>query len=131
MHKEFQFPALPIVLESLIAEPKNHLVKICQFLNITCSTSYMNDVEKGLFKAPSRTRRGVDWTETQKDRVENIKNIYSSIFREKTSINWYFMSNFLNLKSIYFICLVLFNDRSFYIEHLLFHFSKLSICNAI
>ena len=55
--------------------PRETLMKICDFLEITCTKKYLEDYSSIVNLVPSQTRQLVTWTEKQLNRVQMlIKN---------------------------------------------------------
>lgn len=51
---------------------KETLTKICAFLEITCSDNYLDDCASIVDSVPSKTRRNVEWTGDQLNRVQKL-----------------------------------------------------------
>ena len=49
--------------EDVIANPSLELRKICKFLNIQCSTKYLNDCAGIVSSKSSKSRNGIIWDE--------------------------------------------------------------------
>ena len=54
----------------LIKEPTTTLLRICQFLHVTCDQQYIEDCSRIIFPQATKTRYNVVWTDRQKDLVK-------------------------------------------------------------
>ena len=64
-----KYPILDVYSRDLIAKPRETLLKLCDYLNVTCYDEFVNSTIKILYSKPSKTRYSVDWTKEQKKRV--------------------------------------------------------------
>ena len=62
---------------SFVLKPKESLMKLCDFLGITCDEDYLEACAKILHGTPSITRDKVVWTDKQKQWVHNEIQKYS------------------------------------------------------
>ena len=51
--------------KNVILEPKNTLIKLCNFLQVTCSNEYLQICTNKIYKAESKTRHMIEWTTEQ------------------------------------------------------------------
>lgn len=57
--------------ENIIADPRNTLRQLLQFLDLRSSDQYLDDCASILFAAESLSRRKVDWDEELREKVDN------------------------------------------------------------
>ena len=62
--------------EDLIKNPKLFLTRICNFLEISCSTHYLDTASQAVFESPTKSRHSVQWTEEMKKKVEKAIQQY-------------------------------------------------------
>lgn len=73
--KNFPDRVLDVHSMDLMKYPGQTLMKICDFLDITCTNKYLEDCASIVDPVPSQTRHFVRWTEEQLNRVRTlIKN---------------------------------------------------------
>ena len=73
--KNFPGRVLDVHGMDLMENPRETLMKICDFLEITCTEKYLEDCVSIVNPVPSQTRQFVKWTEKQLKRVQMlIKN---------------------------------------------------------
>lgn len=63
------FHILNVYSEDLIARPKHVLSRICRFLSVRCSSSYLSSCTSIISTKASTTRNNVVWTDTVKNHV--------------------------------------------------------------
>ena len=51
--------------KDLIVDPKNTLIKLCNFLHVTCSNEYLQICTNKIYKTESKTRHMIEWTNEQ------------------------------------------------------------------
>ena len=68
---------LEVHCEDLIQEPKDTMMGICRFLNLTCPPEYLGMCEEKTFTSVSMSRYLVEWTEDLLLRVAKQINKYS------------------------------------------------------
>jgi len=56
----------------VITNPRETLMKICDFLEVTCTEKYLQDCASIVSPVPSKTRDNVVWTEDQIKRVQKL-----------------------------------------------------------
>ena len=60
--KENKFPMLDIYNESFIADPKNEIIRICNFLGVNnVDEQYLKDCASIVFSSPKKTRNQINW----------------------------------------------------------------------
>ena len=74
---------LNIMSQELISKPRDTMLQICVFLDVSCDDAYLAQTEKILFAKPSVTRKAVVWSENQKERVQNEMLKYSYLRKFK------------------------------------------------
>lgn len=67
---------LDILSHELISKPKETMMAVCKFLDVTCKSDYLQQAESILYGKPSITRTSVAWTEEQKQRVQDEMRKY-------------------------------------------------------
>ena len=72
--KRFGARVLTLHSEDVIANPKEPLKKLCEFLEVTCTEDYLNDCASVIYKSTSRTRTTIVWQDLHKQRVEQAIN---------------------------------------------------------
>ncbi|XP_058945299.2 uncharacterized protein [Pocillopora verrucosa] len=68
---------LDISTDDYINNPRETMIQICRFLQVTCYNSYLDKVEKELNKESTRARDQVIWTDEEKEWVAAEINKYS------------------------------------------------------
>lgn len=68
---------LDISTDDYINNPRETMIQICRFLQVTCYNSYLDKVEKELNKESTRARDQVIWTDKEKEWVAAEINKYS------------------------------------------------------
>ena len=51
--------------KDLILDPRNTLIKLCDFLHVTCSDEYLQICTNKIYKTESVTRHMIEWTDDQ------------------------------------------------------------------
>jgi hypothetical protein len=67
--KHAEVPMLDVKHEDLISNPKVELENMCKFLEINYSEDYLNACASIVMKKPSQTRFKIEWTEEDKELV--------------------------------------------------------------
>lgn len=57
--------------EDFVADPKNHLVALCRFLQVDAPQDYIEACASIVFESPRKTRHGTTWTAEQISRVND------------------------------------------------------------
>jgi hypothetical protein len=70
--RQQKYSILNIHSEDLIAKPKEVLSKICRFLKLDCSPSYIADCTSIISNQTSQTRKNVVWGNLKKDVYKNM-----------------------------------------------------------
>ena len=70
--KNFPGRVLDVHGMDLMKNPRETLMKICDFLEITCTKKYLEDCASIVNPVPSHTRQFVKWTEIQLKRVQML-----------------------------------------------------------
>lgn len=77
--KTYNLDIIEIHGKSIILDPKDTLLQLCNNLGVTCSQNYLDICSNKIFKNQSRTRHLINWTnESPKTVQHNIKK-YSSL----------------------------------------------------
>lgn len=67
---------LDIYHESFLENPKDHLIKICNFLEVDHPSDYLKDCADFVYKSPHKSRNGAEWTPKLIDRVRINMELY-------------------------------------------------------
>lgn len=68
--------ALTVKSEAVIKNPRKQLLRICRFLNVSCSEDYLKDCASIVYAKPSESRHTINWDNDVKNQVlEGIKRI--------------------------------------------------------
>ncbi len=62
--------------EDMVENPKQQLTKLCDFLQVSISSSYLEDCVSQVVKEPYRSRFELDWTENQKTELSALIRKY-------------------------------------------------------
>ena len=65
----------------LLSNPKTTLLRVCDYLKIECSESYLRDCASLLFSKPSHSRNNVKWNKTLIDKVRRKMRQFSFLDR--------------------------------------------------
>ena len=76
LHEMSKYPILDVYSRDVIAKPRETLHKLCDFLGVTCYTEFVDLALKIIYSKPSKTRRSVNWTKEQIERVTNEMSKY-------------------------------------------------------
>lgn len=66
---------------NVMTETRKTLMKICDFLEITCTEKYLHDCASIVDPRPSQTRHNVEWTVKQIKRVQSLIAQYQFLQR--------------------------------------------------
>ena len=73
--QKYNLDIIVIHNKDLISDPRNTLVKLCNFLNVTCSNEYLQICTDKIYKTESVTRHMIEWTDDQLGVIQqNIDN---------------------------------------------------------
>ena len=64
-----------VYIEELIRNPKEEILKLCEFLELKCSQKYIDNCVAAIFKSSSYSRYKLQWTQRQINRVIELINI--------------------------------------------------------
>jgi hypothetical protein len=67
---------IDIPLEDLIAEPRETLARICRFLGLRPDAKYLSDCAGIVFESPKKSRRKLQWSDSQKRAVQERAGEY-------------------------------------------------------
>ena len=67
---------LDVFSMDVVKKPAESLLKMCDFLEISCSDEYIRDCAAIVDPVPSITRHHIVWTEEQKNRVFTLMKQY-------------------------------------------------------
>ena len=81
MKARLQLDVLEIHLSDLVQSPLRELTRICLFLDIECSSSYLKAGEESVFSEVSKTREKFQWTASQKDLTAKFINSIPALKR--------------------------------------------------
>ena len=59
-------------LEDLVESPRVEILKICNFLGISCPEDYVSACTEKLFKETSKSRHSIEWPDEALDKVHSI-----------------------------------------------------------
>ena len=65
----------------VMTNTRETLMKICDFLEVTCSEKYLQDCASIVSPVPSKTRNNVVWTDDQIKRVQQLIKRFSFLRR--------------------------------------------------
>ena len=72
--KKYHLDIIEIHGKDLISNPRGTLIKLCNYLGVTCSDKYLEICSNKIYKSESRTRDKIEWTDSQIKTVqENIE----------------------------------------------------------
>lgn len=63
----------------LISDPRGILLKLCKFLEVTCSNSYLDICSKKIFKTESRTRHMIMWNDKHLKMIQQNIDKYNNL----------------------------------------------------
>lgn len=76
LRKRFGDNVLDVHYSYFVRKPKRHLKRLCAFLDVTCTTDYIDACRKIVFKNETYTRRHVVWDDELKQRIaDKIKSV--------------------------------------------------------
>ena len=67
-----QYEVLHVHLEDLVESPRVEVLKICNFLGISCPEDYISACTEKMFKETSKTRDSIEWPNEAIDKVHSI-----------------------------------------------------------
>ena len=70
--------------KDLIEHPDASIIKLCNFLGVSCSDTYIQGCSDTLFKTESKTRYKVNWTEDLISKVEDYILKYDDLLRYRS-----------------------------------------------
>ena len=65
--------------KDVITDPRGTLLKICDFVGVTCYDNYLEICTNKIYKSQSRTRHLIPWTDEQLKTVQENIDKYSSL----------------------------------------------------
>ena len=71
-HESQQYEVLHVHLEDLVESPRVEILKICNFLGISCPEDYISACTEKLFKETSKSRHSIEWPDEALDKVHSI-----------------------------------------------------------
>ena len=72
--KKYDLDVIEIHGKDLISNPRGTLIRLCNYLGVTCSDKYLEICSNKIYKSESRTRDKIEWTDSQIKTVqENIE----------------------------------------------------------
>ena len=79
--QKYNLDLLEIHVKDLVEHPDVTITKLCNFLNISCSDSYIQGCSDTLFKTESKTRYKVKWTPDSISEVKKYILKYDNLIR--------------------------------------------------
>ena len=79
--KQYNLDLLEIHVKDLVEHPTSTIGKMCNFLGVNCSESYVQGCSKNLFNTESKTRYKIKWTADLISQVENYNLKYDNLLR--------------------------------------------------
>ena len=79
--QKYNLDLLEVHGKDLVEHPNVTITKLCDFLNISCSDSYIQGCSDTLFKTESKTRYKVKWTPDLISKVKNYISKYDNLKR--------------------------------------------------
>ena len=79
--KQYNLDLLEIHVKDLVKHPVATILKMCDFLKVRCSHSYVQVCSKNLFKTESKIRYKIKWTADLISEVENYIVKYNNLLR--------------------------------------------------
>ena len=79
--QKYNLDLLEVHVKDLVEHPNVTITKLCNFLNISCSDSYIQGCSDTLFKTESKTRYKVKWTPDSISEVKKYILKYDSLKR--------------------------------------------------
>ena len=82
--KQYSLDLLELHGKDLIEHPNATITKLCDFLGVSCSDTYIQDCSNIVFKTESKTRYKVKWTKDLISKVENHILEYDNLLRYRS-----------------------------------------------
>ena len=82
--KWYNLDLLELHGKDLIEHPNATITKLCDFLGVSCSDTYIQVCSNTLFKTESKTRYKVKWTKDLISKVENYISKYDNLLRYRS-----------------------------------------------
>lgn len=79
--KQYKLDLLEVHVKDLVELPNATITKMCDFLGVQCSDSYIRGCNKTLFKSESKMRYKIKWTAYLISKVRNYIVKYDSLLR--------------------------------------------------
>ena len=79
--QKYNLDLLEVHVKDLVEHPNVTITKLCNFLNISCSDSYIQGCSDTLFKTESKTRYKMKWTPGWISTVKNYISKYDNLKR--------------------------------------------------
>ena len=78
-NKSYNLDIIQIHGKDLVTDPTDTLLKLCNYLGVTCSNSYLENCSNQIFKRESRTRHMIKWDDKHIDMIQQNINKHSSL----------------------------------------------------
>ena len=78
-NKTYNLDVLQIHGKELILDPTGTLLKLCNYLGVTCSNNYLEICSNKIYKKESRTRHMIKWTDEQLNMIQQNIEKHSSL----------------------------------------------------
>ena len=82
--KQYNMDMLEVHVKDLVEDPHATITKLCNFLGVSCSNTYIQGCSDTLFKTESKTRYKVKWTKDLISKVENYTLKYDNLLRYRS-----------------------------------------------
>ena len=82
--KQYNMDLLEVHVKDLVEDPHASITKLCNFLGVSCSDTYIQGCSDTLFKTESKTRYKVKWTKDLISKVENYTLKYDNLLRYRS-----------------------------------------------
>ena len=82
--QQYNLDLLEVHVKDLVEHPDSTIMKLCDFLGVSCSDTYIQSCSDTLFKTESKTRYRVEWTKDLISKVENYILKYDNLLRYRS-----------------------------------------------
>ena len=79
MRQQYNLDTMDVHGKDLIINPRATVVKMCDFLQVSCSDDYLSVVSRKIFHDESKTRYKLTWTDEQISRIKDNIQKFSSL----------------------------------------------------
>ena len=79
--KQYELDLLEVHVQDLVEHPNATITKMCDFLGVQCSDSYIKGCSKKLFNTESKMRHRIKWTADSISQVRNYILKYDNLLR--------------------------------------------------